>query len=140
MRGYTPKGPEAVVPNYEFWSRKDLQAHVPDLEDDLRDALSYFVADASNVTRRGAVDWLADRFDRWADSGFGLFTISTAQEFEQHVAYLRVHEHMDVPPYAEMLLQPGHEMAFRHSEYMLARDLGFLFELYCDAESLLSWC
>jgi hypothetical protein len=48
-----------------------------------------------------------------------------------------VAETLDFPPYTELLLQPGIEVAFRHPEYMLARDLEFLYELYLDTDLLL---
>jgi hypothetical protein len=44
---------------------------------------------------------------------------------------------LDFPPYAELLLQPGLDVAFRHPEYMLARDLEFLYELCFETELLL---
>jgi len=47
-------------------------------------------------------------------------------------------QQLDFPPYAELLLQRGNPVAFRHPEYMLARDLEFLYEIYLDTESLLT--
>jgi hypothetical protein len=81
---------------------------------------------------------LAERFDEWEKLDRGLFVISTAWEFEQNVAPLhKDSETLDIPPYAELLLQPGVDVAFRHPEYMLARDLEFLYELCFDTELLL---
>ena len=137
MRGHKPKGPEGIIPDYTQWPRRQLEQHVANLEHDLSEALSYFIVDSKHATRSRVVTWLADHFDRWRHSGFGLFTICTLQQFEQRVGTLLIHEHMDVPPYAELLLQPGHEMAFRHPEYMLARDLELLCGLHADAEQLL---
>jgi len=37
---------------------------------------------------------------------------------------------------AEILPQPGTDVAFRHPEYMLVRDLVCLFQLHSDAEAL----
>lgn len=138
MRGEYALGRDGAVPDYESWSRISLQKQVSDLEDDLREALGYFVGDASAVTRLSALNWLADRFERWETAGRGLFTISTVLEFEQNVGSMKVvREKLDIPPYTELLLQPAVEVAFRHPEYMLARDLEFLYELYLDTESLL---
>ena len=51
--------------------------------------------------------------------------------------YFALHEYMDFPPYAEkLLLQPGSDMAFRHPEYMLARDLSAIYDIFLDAEKL----
>jgi hypothetical protein len=131
---------DGTVPHYQAWSRIELQQQVTDLEDDLREALGMFVLeDAREVTRTKAIEWLAERFESWEAARRGLFVISTAWEFEHNVAPLHVaSESLDIPPYAEILLQPGIEVAFRHPEYMLARDLELLYELYLDTERLLS--
>jgi hypothetical protein len=60
-------------------------------------------------------------------------SVSTAWEFEQNVSLMLMeYQH---PAYSELLLQTGFPVAFRHPEYMLARDLEFLYEVYLDTES-----
>ena len=137
MRGYKPIGDEAIIPNYTRWPRRDLQRVINDLEDDIVDAFRPFLTKPKDALRVGALTWLSDRFDEWLGAGMGLFTISTAQDFERRVGRLTAHRELDVPPYTELLLQPGNSMAFRHPEYMLARDLAFLYELFREAEDLL---
>jgi hypothetical protein len=140
MCGKYQLGMDGNVPDYQQWSRIQLKQQVTDLEDDLREALGYFaLEDAMHVTHGKALEWLAERFESWEAVGRGLFVISTAWEFGQNVAPLHMaSETLDIPPYAEILLQPGVEVAFRHPEYMLARDLELLYELYLDTELLLS--
>ena len=85
-----------------------------------------------------AVGWLKKRFDDWVAAGCGVFVVSVAWEFEARVGRLRARDALDVPPYAQVLLQPGTQVAFRHPEYMLARDLSLLYGLFRDAEDLIS--
>jgi len=137
MIGYVPRGLEALIPDYSSWSRKDLEPHVADLESDLHEALKHTLNSPSRRLPPHALSWLAAHFDRWHEAGFGLLRLSTAQDFERNVGALRARSHLDIPPYAEMLIQPGIDVAFRHPEYMLARDLECLHDLYRDAERLL---
>jgi len=138
LAGHRPTEDEAVIPNYKAWTRKHLQQHVADLEADLHAALGVVLVRAPNRVTSPVVSWLAKRFDEWAATGFGVLVISTAHEFEANVGRFRARDVLDVPPYAQVLLQPGIEVAFRHPEYMLARDLGLLYGLFQDAEGLLS--
>lgn len=137
MAGYVPRGSEAIIPDYSSWSRKALEPHVADLESDLREALKHTIASQSRRLQPQALSWLAAHFDRWHKAGFGLLRLSTAQDFESNVGELRARSHLDIPPYAELLIQPGIDVAFRHPEYMLVRDLECLHNLYRDAERLL---
>ena len=124
MCGKYNLGGDANVPDYENWSRLRLQQQVLDLEADLRDALGFFMKEAIAVTSSAAIVWLAERYEAWGSAGWGLFTISTVREFDVNVAPMYIPQ-LDVPPYTELLLQPGVQVAFRHPEYMLARDLGY---------------
>ena len=83
------------------------------------------------------LSWIAERYDSWQASGGGIFTLSTAQEFENKMGKLKARELLEIPPYAELLIQPGSIIAFRHPEYMLVRDLELLHDLYSDTERLL---
>jgi hypothetical protein len=129
---------EAVIPNYETWTRKDLRRHVADLETDLQEVLGVILVRKPRRVNASAVNWLAEKFDEWAAAGYGLFVVSTTRDFEANVERLRGRDALDVPPYAQVLLQPGTAVAFRHPEYMLARDLELLYGLFRDAEELLA--
>jgi hypothetical protein len=84
------------------------------------------------------LQWFVSRFERWRDADFGAFAMSDAWHFEREVGRLCGRNEIEIPPYAEMWLQPPHSFAFRHPEYMLARDLSALLSFYRDAESLCS--
>lgn len=138
MTGYVPRGSEAEIPDYSSWSKRTLEAHVADLESDLREALRHTLTSPGRRLRHHSLSWLEAQFDRWREAGFGLFRLATAQEFEANVGQLRAKSHLDIPPYAELLIQPGIDVAFLHPEYMLVRDLECLHDLYRDAEHLLT--
>jgi hypothetical protein len=125
MYGKHHLGVDGIVPEYQDWSRLELQQQVSDLEDDLLDLAWRFAhKDAHQITRAAALEWLAERFDEWEKLDRGLFVMSTAWAFEQNIAPLQwPSEALDFPPYAELLLEPGLDVAFRHPEYMLARHL-----------------
>jgi len=108
-----------------------------DLRGDYQHALSEIAELRSKSRTDQAARWLADAFDRWQESGGGLYTICTAKQFEEQVGTLSARRRMDVPPYAELLIQGWSGLAFRHPEYMLARDLSCLYTLYCDSAVLL---
>jgi hypothetical protein len=115
-----------------------LDDHRGYLKDIFKEALQS-VADVSARSEvRAAARWLAERFDDWKLAGLGIMSLSTVQEFQSKVSLLKVHALIDVPPYSEVLLQGSHDAAFRHPEYMIARDLEFLYGLFVDAESILA--
>jgi hypothetical protein len=100
MYGKHNLGADGNVPEYERWSRLELQQHVTDLEEDLRDVMGRFAPQhAHQITRVAALEWLAERFDAWEAADCGLLVISTAWDFEQNVAPL----HKD----SEILLVAG---------------------------------
>jgi hypothetical protein len=125
-----------TIPEYSQWNRKQLEAECDDLESNLQALFTGLVLSPRNALKPSPLNWLAEQFDRWRESGLGLYTIATVQQFEQRVGVLTAHKQLEVPPYAELLLQPGLVVALRHPEYMLVRDLGLLYDLYRDAESM----
>jgi hypothetical protein len=139
MAGHIPRGSEAIVPDYLSWRRRELEPHVQNLEADILDAFAFVLENPTAGLRSSALRWLAAAFDRWQESGFAEFlNLSNALDFESNVGKLRARDVLDIPPYAELLVQPGVDLAFRHPEYMLARDLECLHDLYRDAEQLVS--
>lgn len=142
MVGQALTAQESTIPGYANWTRRQLQEQCTDLERDLEEVLALVVVSPRQALRPGALKWLVEQFDRWHASGLGLFTISTAKQFENQIGVLEARRRLEIPPYAELLLQPGIGVAFRHPEYMLVRDLGMLYDLYCDAEGIcerISW-
>lgn len=138
MAGHDLEGEERVIDAYATWPRKRLQKFLADIEEDIVETIRPLLVQPKDVLRPKAVAWLVERFDAWRESGLGIFTIATAQEFEARVGKIGARRQIEVPPYTELLLQPGSPLAFRHPEYMLARDLVFLYELFRQAEDLLT--
>lgn len=140
MVGRFDLGEHGVIPDYERWPKLELEQQVENLESDLMGAIEHLIKEnVGKVTLRPSVEWLAQKHDEWQPRRHTNFTIGTIKEFGENVAPLiGVIELMDAPPYSEMLLQPGLDVAFRHPEYMLSRDLEFLYELYLDTDALLA--
>jgi hypothetical protein len=138
MVGHIPKGNEATIPDYSKWGKLELKAHLAILESDIVGTFKSTLVSPRKGIRFESVTWFATQFDRWQQAGLGLFVLSTALEFENTVGKLLARSLMDIPPYAELLIQPGTELAFRHPEYMLVRDLECVYGLYRDTERLLS--
>ena len=136
MAGVRLTAEQSVLPAYRSWDKRPLRIHCADLEADVVNLMARLVVSPKQAIRPAPLRWLVEQFDRWFESGLGLFTICTAQQFEARVGHLVAHRVLEIPPYAEILLQPGIDVAFRHPEYMLVRDLGALYDLYRDAESL----
>jgi len=138
MVGHIPQGNEAIIPNYTQWGILELKAHLAVLESDIVGTFKTILVSPRKGIRFDAVNWFSTQFDRWQQAGPGLLVLSTALEFENTVGRLFARSHMDIPPYAELLIQPGIELAFRHPEYMLVRDIECVYGLYRDTENLLS--
>lgn len=136
MAGAPLTAEESILPAYRSWNKRLLRVHCVELEADVANLLARLVVSPRQAMRPAPLRWLAEQLDRWFESGLGLFTICTAQQFEARVGRLVARTVLEIPPYAEILLQPGIDVAFRHPEYMLVRDLGALYDLYRDAESL----
>jgi hypothetical protein len=129
---------ERTIPDYSTWTRRRLLTHVQDLEHDFLDAIEAILLRPKRSELNRVARWFADAFDQWQGQGGGLVTLCTAQAFEESCGLLRAREKIEVPPYAEMLVQGPHGLALRHPEYMLARDLAFLLSIYRNAEQLLA--
>lgn len=127
---------DRTIPTYQALPRRDLERTCELLKADLYDALTILVTSPRKAMSSSSIRWLAQQFDLWLEGGLANFTISTVHDFETIVGQLTAHSTLEIPPYTELLLQPGTSVAFRHPEYMLVRDLGLLYDLYLDAESL----
>jgi hypothetical protein len=129
---------ELTIPDYGAWSRRDLLTHVRNLDDDFFDALNLILLKPKRSELDRLAKWFADAFQLWQQSGGGLIVLCTAHEFEAQCGPLRARDSIEVPPYAEILVQGWHGVAYRHPEYMLARDLAFLISLFRESEQLLA--
>ena len=126
-----------TIYDYQRWPKRRLVQHVKDLEDDFADQVRWTLRQPDKKIWKQLASWMSTQFDRWQEAGGSLLTICTAHEFESQFGELRVQEHIEVPPYAELLIQGWYGLAIRHPEYMLARDLAFLYSLFQESEKLL---
>jgi hypothetical protein len=137
LAGYVPTDAEATIPAYRSWPRKRLDPHIADLETALSEAAGAIVVRPASLSNPGAwTGWQVTSI-RGRSRAVASTPCAASWEFEQQLGSLPAQDVLDIPPYAEILLQVGSEVAFPHPEYMLARDLVCLLQLYSDAEALL---
>jgi hypothetical protein len=135
--GHMPSNPaEMQIPSYETWSRKDLEAQVRALIDDFGEYLNHILGKrrTKGVETR-ALHFLAKYYDDVFHTK-GPFSLCTVHEFESLVGPLPESTLLEAPPYTEILFQGFRGMAFRHPEYMLARDVEFNYDLFWQTEEL----
>jgi hypothetical protein len=101
---------DRLVPAYHTWPRKKLQQQVGFLQDDFATCFREIVVKPDNVAVQRAARWMADQFDRWRKSK-GTLTLCTTQAFESEFGVLAARSDMEVPPYAELLVQGWHCVA-----------------------------
>ncbi len=138
--GEIPTHTDLSVENCSQMTLKRLRKYVGDLRYDFYDALNRIVEAKGKRQRLNAAARLADKFDQCMQTSepfCNTLTLSTAQEFESNVGKLTAHRLVEVPPYGELLLQPGFGVAIRHPEYMLSRDLSLIYNLFRDAQDLI---
>lgn len=127
---------QAWIPAYEHKTRAQLIDIVNLLTRKVAMLLDDLFERSGRTDETRAVRWLSDRSDAWEQQGPGPFVVGSVVEVESNVGRLKAHRTMDIPPYAEVLAQPGIPAAFRHPEYMLTRDLGMLFDFFLESEAL----
>lgn len=126
------------VPDYASWSKKALMPEVEALRKDTRDVLRKIVRNRDRRNLDRLAKWMGEQFDHWVTEGGGIHRVCLAQDFEDQFGELLARDGLEVPPYAEMLVQGSYGgLAIRHPEYMLARDLLFTYSLFRDADELL---
>jgi hypothetical protein len=135
--GRQPTVHERTVPAYANWRPHELEEHLAHLRSDYRDVLGRIFTNGELAERRGVAKWMSDQFEAWQRSGGGLYSVSTAGELEERFGALRARDAVEVPPYADLLMQGWYGLAIRHPEYHLARDLEFLCRLFRDAEAII---
>jgi hypothetical protein len=138
MIHYIPKGEEGMIYDYSSWNKQALFSLIKNLKSDIYDAFKQSLKNPDQGLRHNALSWLADHFDSWHKTGHPVCYLSTTQEFENNVGELIAKKHLDFPPYAEIIIHPGFGAAYRHPEYMLARDLECLHNLFQDTESIIN--
>ncbi len=136
-RGVELSSDDLMVPDYQKWPRRNLQREVPLLRDDFSELWCQIVEQPDAKKIQSAAKWMAAQLDQWRQSGGGIATLCTARDFEFEFGLLAVRSAIEVPPYSELLMQGLHSVAVRHPEYMLARDLEFLYSLFLHCESSL---
>jgi hypothetical protein len=135
--GYFPGYEEVEVPNYRSWPKTALAQVIKDLEVDFHAQAKRILDRPDRGSLAPLAVWMSQEGERWAAAGFGVRPLGTAQGFESQFGRLQAHSRIEVPPYTELLLQGFYGLAYRHPEYMLARDLAFLYVLYQQAERAL---
>src|SRR5262245_53191918 len=120
---------ETAIPDYTMWTRTELQAHVDALREDFLNAAQTIVHLPTRRKREALAMWLAAQFVRWQEYGYGVMMLCTAHDFERTFGPIAERRVLEVPPYAELIMQGSHGLAVRHPEYMLSRDLSLLYGL-----------
>lgn len=125
---------ERTIPNYSSWSEGRLQGQIKLLHESLAEIAKHLLLE-TEFTPNG-IDWCAERFDKWAASGTGIFELGTVQGVERAIGTLGFRRLMECPPYAQVVVQGFVGAAIRHPEYHLGSDLALLWNLFKDAERI----
>lgn len=133
LAGLNPHGRMVVVEDYGNWDKDRLKSEVRALEAKLVADAGTLLAEPKRVLSVPALGWFYVQFVRWEQTRFRFLHLGTVQAFEKGVGILFARRSMDIPPYAELLLQPRMGVAFRHPECMLAYDVRHLRHLYGQA-------
>jgi hypothetical protein len=116
--------------------RKALDEEVRSLRADFSDFLDRItVKTRTKQTELRAARFLSQFYEIVIDPP-GPMAIGTVQDFAAQLGRIPDAEKLDAPPYTEILMQGFRGMAFRHPEYMLARDVEFLYDAFWQAEDL----
>lgn len=129
-----PSGEYVRIPAYADWRRRAIQQQISQLEDDIKPFLPLVLG--SKHTRTHEERFLAfasSNYERLMDAN-SPFCLCTIYEFERKVGPIRAAKELDAPPYTEILMQGFRGVAYRHPEYMLARDVECLHELFWQSE------
>ncbi len=127
-----------TVPNYSGLKTRELRNEVNILKADYLKLFKRAFRLRTNAERLARLKVLAELFDSFDQSGRGRFFAGTAFELEESVGAIRSDNNLDIPPYAEVIVQGFQGVAFRHPEYMLSRDLELSYNLFTQANSLIN--
>lgn len=132
-----PSEKDSAIPDYANMDKTIVERSLKDLTDSFQKVLGEIIYNPSKSIEK-AIKWFASKYElTFVEKKKEAFTLCTAGEFEKEVGKLKVSSIVDVPAYAELLFQGWHGVAIRHPEYMLSRDLEFLYSIYIDLEDQL---
>jgi len=136
--GRLPNSSEDVqIPDYGRWSRRVLQEQVDELEEDVKPFLPFVLGGKRTRAQEERFLLFASRNYERLKHAKGAFRLCTVQEFLRDIGPLRAVTLLDAPPYAEIMMQGFKGVAYRHPEFMLARDVECLFELFWQMEDII---
>lgn len=124
------------MPDYAKWTRRMLENQVHELEEDVRQFLPLILGLHRTRQQEEKFILFASRNYERLMTATGPFRLCTVHEFVRDVGPLRAIKVLDAPPYAEILMQGFRGVAYRHPEFMLARDVECLFELFWQTEDI----
>jgi hypothetical protein len=127
---------EVAIPRYEELPRRVLEELVRDLRATFSACLERIIGKPlTNAVEARAAVFFAESYDdlMLAKRPFSLCSV---QDFVSRVGPLPEATALDAPPYTELLIQGFRGLAFRHPEYMLARDLEFDHDIFWQTEDL----
>ncbi len=122
-----------TVPDFSGLTKKQLISYVDRIFEDFAIVAGRIVKLTSQAQLRRFAEFLRPLLTQ-AIHPTGPHKVCLAIEFEQRFGALLWRKGMEVPPYAELLMQGLQGLAVRHPEYMIARDLEFLYQLFRQAE------
>jgi hypothetical protein len=126
---------DLFVPDFLGFDNQQLKNRIKELREEVKFAGKKAFPNWKPRDADRVVSWLAERFDEWKSP---IHCIGRIYEVERAVGSLLHRRFMDCPPYAQVVLQGFHGAGIRHPEYHLATDLALLFNLFLDAEELIT--
>jgi hypothetical protein len=129
---YTP-----LTPDYAAMPRKLLQSELHNLRSEFRSILKIaFGQSATNTFLLRAMFFFQQFYEDFL-AFREPFSICTVQELVSVLGWPLPLLRLDAPPYAEVLMQGIRGAAYRHPEYMIARDVEGLHNLFWQTEDLI---
>jgi hypothetical protein len=129
---------ELWIPRYDALPRKSLEMEVRELRSKFHNALDLILGKPrNNAIDARALKWFSERYDLVMNAE-GPVTLCTLHEFASSVAHTVLERKIDAPPYTELLMQGSRGLAYRHPEYMLARDVEFNYDIFWQTEKLVA--
>jgi hypothetical protein len=127
---------EMEIPKYETFPRSALESQVRDLRADFGQYLDRILGKRrTNALEMRAATFFAERYEDVFHAE-GHFSLCDVKDFTSSVGPLPEAAVLDAPPYTEILFQGFRGMAYRHPEYMLARDVEFNYDMFWQTEAL----
>jgi hypothetical protein len=129
---------ELRIPQYEMFPRKLLEQEVRELREKFNNALDLILGKPrTNAIEARALKWFSEQYDTVVNAQ-GPVTLCTLYEFVSSVSPTVMERKVDSPPYTELLMQGSRGLAYRHPEYMLARDVEFNYNIFWQTEELVA--